>query len=233
MSSILIFIIILIIIICFIVGFQIREGFTCESSQVPVFDMKLYTYNCMAPSTSGLPKCTQDQTIIINAPDKTYKCGTIYGDPLINTCSINTNDPTNYLITCDGYSTSLDDTDYKYENPSSSSEYNSNNNNNTNINNNTNMNTKDYSPFIYPTFAPPPCNVVSKLIIKPKQTPRSDTVESSTVSSCNNNMNSSQQHPQTTPNTRMTDYTKSENETTKTYTYESIPFPYLPAFKTF
>ena len=239
MSGILIFIIILIIIICFIVGSQLREGFTCGNSQVPVFDMKLYTYNCMSSLNSVLPTCSKDQTVIINAPDKTYKCGTIYGDPLINNCSINTNDPTNYLITCDGYSSSINDdsvnrNNYYYDDDGEivvedettypSTTLNANSPTSTSTSNDTydsNIQTKDYTPFIYPTFAPPPCNLISKLIIKPK--PETPVVNTTATSQQNS-----------TPQTRMTDNTKKEYKSeNKTYTYESIPFPYLPAFKTF
>lgn len=240
MSRILIFVI-LIIIICFIVGFKNKEGFTCESSQVPVFDMKLYAYNCMSSLSSELPKCNQDQTIITNAPDNTYKCGTIYGDPITNQCSINTNDTTNYLITCDSYNNSpTDDYNNLYGSVDS----------NGSADGPFNIAPKDYTPFLYPTFAPPPCNVVSKLIIQPnpksyvntnasstqtnnqpQQQPQ-DTQQPATASSSSSSA-STQTSQSSTPQTRMGDYSKSEKKTKKLYTYESIPFPYLPAFKSF
>lgn len=235
MSNILIFIII-ILIICLIVGFKIKEGFTCLSAQIPVFDMKLYAYNCMSSLTSGFPKCNPGQTVIINAPTNAYKCGTIYGDPISNFCSINTNDPTNYLITCDGYketsTSNLVNTDYESDDddefiiethpivrtnveilplpiiPLS-----------------TTIPPIDYSPFVYPTFAPPQCNVISKLIITPANTNVNKNEDS--IDSKSNSLQTN------TPNTRMDNYNKSEQGISKPYIYESVPFPYLPAFNTF
>jgi len=206
----------------------------------------------MSSLTGGLPICKKGQTIIINAPTNTYKCGTIYGDPLNNTCSINTNDTTNYLITCDGYTKTIgdtnddaDDTTQTITVPTTTTSFTTTPINNDNTNNTTNNNTttttltakptpsplppRDYSPFVYPTFAPPPCNVISKLIIKPanqiNNTNKKSEMATETATAT--------QQQLCTPTTRMNNYNTSEQVTPNEYIYESIPFPYLPPFKTF
>ena len=238
MSNLFIFIIIIIIIICLIVGFKIKEGFTCLSEQIPVFDMKLYAYNCISSLSSGFPTCKKDQTVIINAPTTAYKCGTIYGDPIGNFCSINTNDPTNYLITCDGYKETSntvypENDDDEYDDADEFIK-----DTDTTVINPvispiippvipTPITPIDYSPFVYPTFAPPPCNVISKLIIQPGITndDKSKSTASTHINTTDTRMN--------TPDTRMNNYNTSEQGIKKPYVYESVPFPYLPAFKSF
>ena len=104
LNNLIIVIIIVIIIICFIVGFKIKEGITCDTSQFSVLDMSISDYNCMSTSNTNIPQCIPGQQLIINAPNNVYRCATVYGNPVQNTCNINTNNVNNYIITCDGYS---------------------------------------------------------------------------------------------------------------------------------
>ena len=241
-NSIIIVILIIIIFICFLVASKIKEGFTCDSSsQVSILDMKILAYNCISSLTSGIPTCETGQQIITNAPNNVYKCATVYGDPTNNKCIINTNNVNNYIITCAGYDSSgspvyihdniplpppLDYTDNTILIPPI-------------IDASGNIIPpvyyKDYSPLVFPTFAPPQCNIISKLIITTNSTSPTNTTTP------NNNNNTTDQYtainpvlPNTSiPTTRMSESNTATSGVNHTYTYESIPFPYLPAFKSF
>jgi hypothetical protein len=248
-NSIITVILIIIIFICFLVASKIKEGFTCSSSQISVLDMKILDYNCISSLTSGIPTCETGQQIITNAPNSVYRCATVYGDPTQNQCNINTNNLNNYIITCDGYDSSGSPTyihndiplppplDYNYNNimiPPI-------------IDACGNIVPPVYynSPLVYPTFASPQCNIISKLIIKTDSNNASSSSSSSTYNDPNNTTNNTNNNldqstainqilPNTSiPTTRMSDSNKAISGIKPTYVYESIPFPYLPAFKSF
>ena len=263
LNNILIVITIVIIIICFIVGFKIKEGITCDTSQVSVLDMKLSDYNCLSLSNSNIPKCINDQQLIINAPNNEYRCATVYGNPVKNTCSINTNNLNDYIITCDGYSseTPATITDPVTSTPPMTTIMDPVTPTQTTVVVKPKTKIvvkpktkivvkpktkivvkpppniyKDYSPFVYPTFTEPTYNLVSKLIIKPASSDTQTTSSSSNSSTFNNsttdNSNSLLPHSDV-PTTRMTEGNNTTSGIKKPYVFESIPFPYLPPFKSF
>lgn len=247
-NSIIIVILIIIIFICFLVASKIKEGFTCDSSQFSVLDMNILNYNCISSLTSRIPTCEPGQQIITNAPNSVYRCATVYGDPTKNKCIINTNNVNNYIITCDGYDSSgspvyiqdtiplpppLDYTDSTILIPP--------------IDASGNIippvDYTAYSSLVFPTFAPPQCNIISKLIITTNSTSPTTSNSKDTANTTTNKLNNNNTDQYTAinpvlpntsiPTTRMSENNKATSGINHTYTYESIPFPYLPAFKSF